>query len=110
MKRSFFVVRFSFIVVAWLFLLLLGSCSSKQRWMQRQQQTEKVETQQAQLLASQTQLAHRYWQNDSTALKEQVLIYPDGAIQFGPDGFVGRAKAVVLLRQQAQRLQSTGVC
>ncbi len=109
MKRSFFVIRFSFIVVAWLFLLLLGSCASRQRWVQRQEQTAKFETQQAQLLASQTELAYRYWQNDSTVLKEQVLIYPDGDIQFGPDGFVGKAKKVVLLRQQDQKRQSTGL-
>ncbi|MFN0293143.1 DUF4381 domain-containing protein [Pedobacter helvus] len=106
---SFFVIRFSFILVTWLFLLLLGSCSSKQRWVQRQQQTAKFETQQAQLLASQTQLVRRYWQNDSSSIKEQILIYPDGAIQFGPYGFVGKAKALVLLRQQDQKRQSTGM-
>ena len=35
-----------------------------------------------------------------------MLIYPDGAIKFGTEGFVGNAKAVLLLRQQNQQREA----
>jgi len=103
MKRCFFVVRFLFIVIGWLFLLLLCSCASKQRTVQQQQHKESLQTQQEMLTARKQHEVYSGWYNDSSALTEQVVIYPYGSIKFGREGFVGNAKAVVVVRQQNQQ-------
>jgi len=104
MKRCFFVVRFSFVAVAWLFLLLLSSCASKQKTNLRSAHLESRETEQTELFVNKQVEAAGYWYRDSSQLVEQFLIYPEGAVEINANGFVGNAKAVLWLRQQrAQR-------
>ena len=87
--------------------LLCCACASKQKATLKQKLTAGREVQQEKLATEKVGFSIQHWQSDSSQLQEQVLIYPDGNIQFGPTGFVGQAKAVLWLRQKNQQSHKT---
>ena len=85
-----------------LLCLLCCACASKQKATQQQKLSASSVIQKEHLVTEKVGFSRYEWQNDSSQLREQVLIYPEGDMEFGPRGFVGQAKAVLWLRQQNQ--------
>lgn len=73
----------------------------------RQTHIESAETVQSTLLENKQANVYTQWQNDSTVISAQVLIYPEGTFEIGREGFVGKAKKVLWLLQEQKEHKAT---